>query len=158
SSRSSLPFESPGELRTSAWPLQEGPAHSCLTFTRREERIPFRFETKGGCMPGVMIGSTTISWEWVARASGIVAAALALMGLLIAGSNYPGVNAPTADVTTYYDKSHSKVMLTGLLFAISVTFFFWFIGAVVSTLREAGLGGWAATVLGLGTARGAFLM
>jgi hypothetical protein len=109
-------------------------------------------------MPGVMIGSTTISWEWVARASGIVAAALALMGLLIAGSNYPGVNAPTADVTTYYDKSHSKVMLTGLLFAISVTFFFWFIGAVVSTLREAGLGGWAATVLGLGTARGAFLM
>lgn len=109
-------------------------------------------------MSGTMIGSTTISWEWVSRASGIVAAALALAGLLIAGTNYPGVDASVAEITTYYDESHSRIMLSGLLFAISVIFFFFFIGAVVSTLREAGLGGWAATVLGLGTARGAFLM
>ncbi len=75
-------------------------------------------------MSGTMIGSTTISWEWVSRASGIVAAALALTGVLIAGTNYPGVDASAAEITSYYDESHSRIMLSGLLFAVSVIFFF----------------------------------
>ena len=108
-------------------------------------------------MSGTMVGSTTISWEWVSRASGIVAAALAIIGVLIAGTNYPGVDASAAEIATYYDESHSRIMLTGLIFAISVTFFFWFLGAIVSTLREAGYGGWAATCLALGSVRAALL-
>jgi hypothetical protein len=108
-------------------------------------------------MPGVMIGSTPVSWERVSRASGIVAASLAIIGIIISGTTYPGVGASAQDITSYYDSNHNRLMLTFLVLSSSVMFFFWFLGAIVSALREAGMGGWAATSAAFGAVRAAFL-
>lgn len=97
------------------------------------------------------------NWEFYARASGIIAALLAIIGVLLAGTSYPGANASAADITTYYSDHRTGVFVVVFILNVSVLFFLWFLGAIVSTLREAGLGGWAATALGFGIARAAFL-
>jgi hypothetical protein len=108
-------------------------------------------------MPGVMIGSTPVTWERMSRASGIVAASLAIIGILISGTTYPHADASAQQITSYYDSNHNRLMLTFLVLSASVTFFFWFLGAIVSALREAGMGGWAATSAAFGAVRAAFL-
>jgi hypothetical protein len=97
------------------------------------------------------------SWEFYARASGIVAALLAIIGVVLAGNNYPGANASAADITTYYTDHRTGVFVVVCILNISTLFFLWFLGAIVSSLREAGFGGWAATAIGFGTARAGFL-
>jgi MFS family permease len=96
------------------------------------------------------------AWERGARGSGIVAALLAIAGIFAAGS-FPGVSASAAEVASYYVDNRGRALVTFMILAASITFFFWFLGAIVSTLREAGMGGWAASMVALGTARAMFL-
>lgn len=96
------------------------------------------------------------NWEFYARASGIIAALLAIIGVVAAGK-YPGANASAADITKYYADHRTGVFVVVCILNVSVLFFLFFLAAIASSLREAGLGGWAFAAIGFGTARAGFL-
>jgi hypothetical protein len=87
-----------------------------------------------------------------ARASGAIAGALAIAALVVAGKT-PGVDASAAEITDAYVGNRGRLLAAILVASASLVFLLWFIGALASILREAGMGGWAATILAALTAR-----
>ncbi len=90
--------------------------------------------------------------ERSARASGAIAGALAIAALVVAGKT-PGVDASAAEITDAYVGNRGRLLAAILIASASLVFLLWFIGALASILREAGMGGWAATIIAALTAR-----
>lgn len=90
--------------------------------------------------------------ELWARGSGAIAGALAIAALLVAGKT-PGVNASAADVSAAYSDNRGRLLAAILIVSGSLVFLLWFVGALANVLREAGMGGWAATIIAALTAR-----
>ena len=91
------------------------------------------------------------NWERWARGAGVVFFVLAAAGFIVAGES-PKVSDSAEDVVQYLDSNRSQVIAGAVLFAISLVFLLWFVGAVANHLREAGEGRVAATVLAAGAA------
>ena len=91
------------------------------------------------------------NWERWARGAGVVFVVLAAAGFIVAGES-PKVSDSAEDVVQYLDSNRSQVIAGAVLFAISLVFLLWFVGAVANHLREAGEGRVAATVLATGAA------
>lgn len=87
-----------------------------------------------------------------ARASGGIAGALAIAALVVAGKT-PGVNASSAEISAAYVDNRGRLLAAILIASASLVFLLWFVGALASILREAGMGGWAATIIAALTAR-----
>ena len=87
-----------------------------------------------------------------ARASGAIAGALAIAALVVAGKA-PALDATGAEVAAAYVDNGDRLLAAVLIASASLVFLLWFVGALASALREAGMGGWAATIIGALTAR-----
>jgi magnesium-transporting ATPase (P-type) len=86
---------------------------------------------------------TNVNWERWARASGIAFAVLFIISYLIYGDQ-PEVGASADELASFYFGDRGRILTASVLFSGAVLFLLWFAAAIASTLRDAGLGGWAA--------------
>jgi hypothetical protein len=56
-------------------------------------------------------------------------------------------------VTQAYADNGGRLLAAVLIASLSIVFLFWFVGALASALREVGMAGWGATIIGALTAR-----
>lgn len=89
---------------------------------------------------------TNVNWERAARATGIVFVVLFVVAYIIYGDQ-PAAGASSDDLTSFYQEDRGRVLTSSVIFSVGILFFLWFVAAVASTLREAGLGGWGAATL-----------
>lgn len=97
-----------------------------------------------------------VNWERWARASGIAFVVLFVISYVIYGDQ-PKVGAPSAELVSFYDGDRGRILTASVLFSGAVLFLLWFAAAIASTLRDAGLGGWAAATTASSAALAAVL-
>jgi hypothetical protein len=69
--------------------------------------------------------------------TGIVFVVLLVIGFLIVTPTPPDLDAPVGDWTTYYTDHQDAINTAVVIVAVSVFFFIWFLGTLVSALRVA---------------------
>jgi hypothetical protein len=84
-----------------------------------------------------------VNWERLWRGSGIAFVVMFVLAYVIYGDQ-PKVGAPADELVSFYDGDRGRILVASVLFGGAVLFMLWFAAAIASTLRDAGLGGWAA--------------
>jgi hypothetical protein len=94
---------------------------------------------------------TSMNWERWARASGIGFVVMFIVSFIVYGES-PKVNDSPQEIASFFDGDRGRVLTAMILFGIAFMLLVVFIGAIASTLREAGMGGWGATTIAAGAA------
>jgi hypothetical protein len=92
---------------------------------------------------------TGINWERWARATGIGFVVMFIVSFIVLGES-PKVNDSAQKIVSFFDGDRGRVLTAMILFGIAFSLFVFFIGAIASTLREAGRGGWGAVTIAAG--------
>jgi hypothetical protein len=92
---------------------------------------------------------TNVSWERWARATGIGFVVMFIVSFVVYGSS-PKVDDSAAEIASFFDGDRGRVLTAMVLFGIAFVLLLAFIGALASTLREAGMGGWGAATIAAG--------
>jgi hypothetical protein len=77
--------------------------------------------------------SPSSRWERLAPLTGVVFVALAIVSIILSGST-PDSTDTTAGVVGFWQAHDSREMTSGLLGALAVVFFLWFLGSLRSAL------------------------
>ena len=92
---------------------------------------------------------TGMNWERWARATGIGFVVMFIVAFIVLGET-PKVNDSAQEIVSFFDGDRGRVLTAMILFGIAFSLFVLFIGAIASTLREAGRGGWGAVTIAAG--------
>jgi succinate dehydrogenase/fumarate reductase cytochrome b subunit len=90
-----------------------------------------------------------VNWERWARACGIAFVVLFVVAFIVYGEP-PKVNDSAEKIANFYDDHGGRILTADVLFGFAFVFLLVFIGAIASTLREAGKGGWGAVTIASG--------
>jgi hypothetical protein len=93
--------------------------------------------------------------------AGVAAVVLIVVGVVAGAFGGPEPNEGTGqEWLTYFRDNETQIYLSGLVFAIGVIVFLWFLGGLRTALlaAEAAAGQWAAVAFGAGIAMAAMLM
>lgn len=93
----------------------------------------------------------TVNWERWAPVTGIAFVVMFIGSFIVYGES-PKVNDSAEEIASFFDGDRGRVLTAMVLFGIAFMLLVVFIGVVASTLREAGMGGWAATSIAAGAA------
>jgi hypothetical protein len=89
-----------------------------------------------------------LAWERWSRGMGVVFVVLAIVAFAIFGEQ-PKAEDTAADVVSFYRDDGGRVLTAVTIFGFASLALFWFVGAVVDTLRRAGEGRLGAAALAL---------
>lgn len=94
---------------------------------------------------------TSVNWERLAPLTGIGFVVMFIVSFVVYGES-PKVNDSPQEIASFFDGDRGRVLAAMILFGIAFMLLLVFIGAIASTLREAGMGGWGATTIAAGAA------
>jgi hypothetical protein len=92
---------------------------------------------------------TNMEWERWARATGIGFVVLFIAAFIVYGEP-PKVNDSGEEIASFFDGDRGRVLTAMIIFGLAFMLLVVFTGAIASTLREAGKGGWGATTIAAG--------
>jgi hypothetical protein len=84
-----------------------------------------------------------VNWERLWRSAGIQFVLLFIVAYVIYGDQ-PDVGASADELVSFYDGDRTRILIASVIFGLAVLNLLWFVAAVASTLRDAGVGGWGA--------------
>jgi len=90
-----------------------------------------------------------VNWERWARASGIAFVVLFVVSFFVYGEA-PKVDDSAQKIANFYDDHGGRILAADIIYGCAFVLLLVFIGAIASTLREAGKGGWGAVTIAAG--------
>jgi hypothetical protein len=92
-----------------------------------------------------------LNWDRIAAAMGLVFVALFVAAFIIFGEA-PKLGDSAEEVAAYFVDDRSRIVTGAIIFGLATIAFAWFVGAVATTLRNAGEGRLGATAIAAGGA------
>lgn len=92
---------------------------------------------------------STLTLDRLAAASGIVFVLLIILSVFVSGQP-PALDEPVQKLAARYRQDDSQILAAAFIAGVASIFFFWFLGTLVATLRQAENDVGAATRAGIG--------